>query len=96
MKFQPIYIAYFFTGFSIIQLIGYLGTAYTWLAQPMFILVLGLVLCIIILGIAEWTKEQSKHTAPLPKAKVLSSLSGSFALFVFLVFTLLIGVWIAL
>ena len=94
MRFQLIYLTYGFTGFSIVQLIGYLGTAYTWLKQPMTILFLVLILLALILGIAEWTLAQSKQDTALSSAKILSCFSGSLTLILLLIFAMTVGVWI--
>jgi hypothetical protein len=95
MKLKKTHLIYFFTGYSTIQLIGYLGTAYAWLSQPMFILTLMLILGCILLGVSEWTVSQSREISGLSPQRILSAFSGSLSLLVFLLFILFVGVWIA-
>jgi hypothetical protein len=54
------------------------------------------VLLVLVLGIANWTKEQSKYNHALSKAKLLGSFSGSITLIVVILFAVFVGVWIAL
>lgn len=95
-QFKPRYLVYGFTSYSAVQFIGYLGTAYKFLEQPMFLLTMLLILVVIVLGILNWAKEQSKQNHELSKAKLLSSVSGSIVLIVLILFALFIGVWIAI
>jgi uncharacterized membrane protein YjgN (DUF898 family) len=95
-QFKPRYLVYGFTGYSTIQLIGYLGTAYKFLEQPMFLLTMILILIVIVLGVLNWAKEQSKQNHELSKARLLSSLSGSIVLIVLILFALFVGSWIAI
>lgn len=96
MKSTQTKIIYGFTGFSIFQLIGYLGTAYAWLAQPMFILFLMIVIYCLILGLGKWSTEQKQRNARLPIEIILSNISEPIALLIALIFCIFVGVWIAL
>lgn len=87
---------YGFTGFSVVQLIGYLGISYTWLSQPMFILVLMMVLACILLGVAEWARTQASERHALPPAQVWRIVGGTLAALSTLLFVLFVGIWIGL
>lgn len=95
-QFKPRYLVYGFTSYSTVQFIGYLGTAYKILEQPMFLLTMILILIVIVMGVINWAKEQSKQNHELSKARLLSSLSGSIVLVVFILFALFVGSWIAI
>jgi hypothetical protein len=87
---------YGFTGFSIVQLIGYLGISYTWLSQPMFILVLMMVLACLLLGVSEWAKTQAGTVHALPKAQLWRIFGATLAMITTLLFVLFVGIWIGL
>lgn len=93
---KPIYFIYGFTAYSTVQLIGFLGISYKILEIPMFIIFCALILAALILGIAEWTKAQSKQSVTLNRAQILSTFSGSFTIIGFVLFALFVGVWIGL
>lgn len=96
VKFQARYLIYGFTSYSVVQLIGFLGTAYTFLIQPMTFISLFLILLTLIVGVAEWLKAQSKVQHNLTGIKVFACFSGSFVLIALIVFGLSIGAWIAI
>ena len=83
-------------GFSIVQLIGYLGISYTWLSQPMFIFVLMMAKTIILMGIAEWARTQAGTLHALPKAQVWRIIGATLAMLTTLLFILFVGIWIGL